>query len=231
MGFWEWTGLKKARPDYREASQRYRQMLDLSDLEAGRSTAIQDWRGMQERAFGDITSRGAREWGQTGATGLGIESSIPGQRAGEAASRWMQETGAPAFRGIESAYAGEKGRRKTAATEALFYEREKAQAEAKAKTGAGLPFLGKIAGAAASFIPGVGPILGPAIMGLSGGLGGGGGGNWNMNPQAPWNQGNGQQGMPQGFDMGEWEQFRQWRQQNQQPWEYRPSGGSTNYSG
>lgn len=230
------VGARQARPDYGEASRRYRQMLDTSDLEQQKSIAMQDWQGMQERAFGDITRGAAREWGQTGAEGLGIESSIPGQRVGQASSRWMQETGEPAFRGIQSAYVGEQGRRKMAANEALAYEREKAQAIAAGKSGFLIKPLATVAGAGLGFAVG-----GPAGAGIGAGMGsqiggaigGGGGGEWNpyTDPSQPWNSQGGwgqQPGYQQGFDMNQWQRRPAWEGWN--PDEYR-GGWGREYAG
>ena len=173
MSFWEWLGVKKAKPNYGEAESVYKRMMDMSDIDKMRESRMQDWRGIQQRAFGDISRDVGQKWGGTGANLMGVESSMPGQWQTQASSRWMQDVGNPMARNIEQEWLGATMQQKQGAEMARQQLEEQARAEAAAKTGAGAGLVGNILGTAASFIPGVGPFLGAGISAAGNALGGG----------------------------------------------------------
>uniref|UniRef100_A0A6M3XL75 Uncharacterized protein n=1 Tax=viral metagenome TaxID=1070528 RepID=A0A6M3XL75_9ZZZZ len=172
MSFWEWLGVKKAKPNYGEAESVYKRMMDMSDIDKMRESRMQDWRGIQQRAFGDISRDVGQKWGGTGANLMGVESSMPGQWQTQASSRWMQDVGNPMARNIEQEWLGATMQQKQGAEMARQQLEEQARAEAQAKTGAGLGLLGGLAGGVGGFLLG-GPAGAVAGAGLGSKLGGG----------------------------------------------------------
>lgn len=171
MGFWEWLGVKKAKPDYGEAERVYRRMMDMSDIDKMRESRLADWKQMQKRAYGDISRDVQSKWGGTGADVLGVTSSMPGQWATEGETRWMQDVGNPMARNIEQEWLGATMQQKGMAEGARQQLEEQARAEAQAKTGQGLGLLGSLAGGVGGFLLG-GPMGAAAGAGLGGRLGG-----------------------------------------------------------
>jgi hypothetical protein len=172
MGFWEWLGVKKAKPNYGEAQRVYRRMMDMSDIDKMRESRMQDWGDIQRRAYGDISRDVQGKWGGTGADILGVTSSMPGEWATEGETRWMQDVGNPMARNIEREWLGATMQQKQMAESARQQLEEQARAEARAKTGAGLGLLGSVAGGVGGFLLG-GPMGAAAGAGLGGRFGGG----------------------------------------------------------